>query len=519
MTDAPKKTALLSAADITGIVEFAHGLHELGWELVSSGLTAKTLRQAEVPVTEVAELTKAADLVAGRVRLLQPRLFGGILADRQDVGQMRELAREEIPTVDLVAVNLYPLSQVLESGQMSQREAMDFLDVSGAALLRAAARSFHGVIALCDPKDYPSVLDTLRRGKGLTIDQSRRLASKAFNYISYYDSTVAQYLSDGTAESLPDELILSLKKSAELRYGENPHQGAALYSRSGARAWGLNAATLLFGKPLAFNHYVTMDRATDLVGEFRRPACAIVKFSNPAGAAVADRPGEAARLAYAADPAGCTGGVAALNREVDVEAARVLATEYIECVVAPDFTGEALDILRAKKDVRLVRLPSLLLSAREVDMKTVAGGVLVEDRDNPTAPEAFKPVSKRAPTDIEAAALDFAWRVAKHTTTFAAVLARGEATLGVAGGQATRLDAVRLAVVKGQERHPVLTPALPTVLACDGALERPDLVEAAEAGVTAVIASGGTRADADLVSAADDLGMALVFTGVRHYRL
>ena len=276
---------------------------------------------------------------------------------------------------------------------------------------------------------------------------------------------------------------------------------------------------MLYGKPLAFNHYVTMDRAADLVGEFRRPACAIVKFSNPAGAAVADRPGEAARLAYAADPAGCTGGVAAFNREVDVEAARVLATETIECVVAPDFTGEALDILRAKKDVRLVRLPSLLLSAREVDMKTVSGGVLVEDRDNPTAPEGFKPVSKRVPTDIETAALDFAWRVAKHTTTFSAVLARGEATLGVAGGQSTRLDAVRLAVVKGQERHPVLTPALPTVLACDGALERPDLVEAAEAGVTAVIASGGTRADADLIAAADDLGMSLVFTGVRHYRL
>lgn len=519
MSDAPRKTALLSAADVTGIVEFAHGLSELGWDLVSSGLTAKTLRRAEIPVREVAELTKAADIVAGRVRLLQPRLFGGILADRADADQMRDLAREGIPSVDLVAVNLYPLAQVLEAGTMSQKEAMDFLDVSGAALLRAAARSFHGVITLCDPRDYPSVLDTLRRGRGITVDQSRRLASKAFNYISYYDSTVAQYLSDGSAESLPDELILSLKKSAELRYGENPHQGAALYSRSGARPWGVNAATLLYGRPLAFNHYLTLDRAVDLVGEFSRPATAIVKFSNPAGAAVADRPGEAARLAYAADPVGCTGGVAAFNREVDAEAARVLAAETVECVAAPDFTGEALDALRAKKDVRLVRLPSLLLSAREVDMKTVAGGVLVEDRDNPTAPEAFKTVSKRPPTDIEAAALDFAWRVAKHTTTYSAVLARGEATLGVAGGQSTRLDAVRLAVVKGQERHPVLTPALPTVLAADGALERAELVEAAEAGVTAVILSGGTRTDHDAVAAADDLGLTLVFTGVRHYRL
>ncbi|MBI3300331.1 MAG: bifunctional phosphoribosylaminoimidazolecarboxamide formyltransferase/IMP cyclohydrolase [Elusimicrobia bacterium] len=519
MSDAPKKTALLSVADITGIVEFAHGLSELGWDLVSSGLTAKTLRQAEIPVREVVELTKAADLVAGRVRLLQPRLFGGILADRSDAKQLRELEIEGIPLVELVAVNLYPLSQVLESGQMSQREAMDFLDVSGAALLRASARSFHSVIPLCDPRDYRAVLDVLAQGKGLGVEQGRRLASKAFNYISYYDSTVAQYLSDGSAESLPDELILSLKKTTELRYGENPHQGAAIYNRSGARPWGLNAADLISGRPLAFNHYLSMDRAVDLVGEFARPACAIVKFANPAGAAWAERSGEAARLAYAADPSGCTGGVAAFNREVDADAAKVLATEYIECVVAPDYTSDALDALRAKKDLRLVRLPSLLLSAREVDVKTISGGVLVQDRDNPTAPEAFKAVSKRAPSELETAALDFAWRVSKHTTTFSAVLARGTATLGVAGGQTTRLDAVRLAIVKAQERHPVISPALPTVLAADGALERREFEEAAQAGVTAVILAGGTRLDPDCVSAADDLGLALVFTGKRHYRL
>ncbi|MDE2292477.1 MAG: bifunctional phosphoribosylaminoimidazolecarboxamide formyltransferase/IMP cyclohydrolase, partial [Elusimicrobia bacterium] len=468
MPDAPKKTALLSVSDITGIVEFAHGLVELGWELVSSGLTAKTLRQAEIPVRDVTELTKADDIVAGRVRLLQPRLFGGVLADRKDPAQLKDLAREGIPPVDLVAVNLYPLAQVLEAGQMSQREAMDFLDVAGSALLRAAARGFHDVITLCDPRDYRNVLEVLKTGRGLTVEQSRRLAAKAFNYISYYDSTVAQYLSEAETESLPDELIVSLKKTAELRYGENPHQAAALYSRSGARPWGLNAAELVYGKPLTFNHYVTMDRASELVGEFQRPACVIVKFANPAGAAIADRPGEAARLAYAADPAGCTGGVAAFNREVDGEAAKVLATEYIELVVAPEFTGEALEVLRAKKDVRLVRLASLLLSAREVDLKAVSGGVLVQDRDNPTPAEAFRAVSKKKPSDLEAGALDFAWRVAKHTTTFAAVLARGEATVGTAGGQATRLDAVRLAVVKGQERHPVLAPALPLVLASDG---------------------------------------------------
>ncbi len=519
MPDSPHKTAFLSVADITGIVEFADGLSGLGYEIYSSGLTAKTLRQGKVPTRDVTELTGAVDTVAGRVRLLQPRLFAGILADRGDAGQMSDLARDGVPAVDLVAVNLYPLAQVIESGTMSQREVMDFLDAAGSALLRAAARNFHNVVALFDPRDYGSILEALRAARGVSVERSRQLAAKAFYYVSYYDATVAQYLAEAATETLPDELVLSLKKTAELRYGENPHQAAALYSRSGSRPWGLNAAETLFGKPLTFNHFLALDRAVDLAGEFRRPACAIVKFSNPAGAACADRSAEAARLAYAADPAGCAGGVAAFNREVDAETARVLAAEYIECVAAPEFSGEALDILRAKKDIRLVKLPSLLLSAREVDMMTVSGGVLIQDRDNPTAPEAFKCVSKRAPSDLETGALDFAWRVAKHTTTFAAVLARGEATLGLAGGQTTRLDAVRLAVVKSQERHPVLPPALPIVLALDGALEPRELAEAAEAGVTAVIQAGGTRADADAVRAADESGLALVFTGVRHYRL
>lgn len=511
------KTALLSVSDTTGIVEFARGLAELKYRILASGTTAKTLKAESIEFVDVGEITKYPEICGGRLRLLHPRLFGGIVADRRMGDQMRDLDREKIPPIDIVAVNLYPLAQVLETTDLSQDEVMDFLDVSASALLRAAARNFPHVIALCDPKDYPSVLVRLKRGKGIAIDRSQSLAAKAFHYISYYDSTVAQFLSD-TMEQLPDELIVSLKKASELRYGENPHQGAALYSRSGARPWGLNAADLVYGKPLSYNHFLSMDHAAELAAEFRQAACAIVKYGVPAGAAASERVGEAARLAYEADPQGCTGGVAAFNRAVDGEAAEALASEYLECIVAPEFSGDALTVLRAKKDVRLVQLPSLLLSPNESDMKTVSGGVLIQDRDNPTAPEKFKYVTKAGAPDVVSASLDFAWRVCKHAKTHAAVTARGMSTLGIGGGQTARLDAVRLAIVKSQERHPVVSPESATVLASDGPLGAVEVREAAEAKIVAVIQPGGSSDDKDAIAAADEAGLAMVFTGIRHFR-
>ncbi|MFH1723929.1 MAG: bifunctional phosphoribosylaminoimidazolecarboxamide formyltransferase/IMP cyclohydrolase [Elusimicrobiota bacterium] len=517
MTEGFKKTALLSLADKTGIVEFAAGLSQLGYEILASGSTARTLAQAEITVRDIPELTGYPDICQGRLRLFHPRLFGGVVADRNVGDQMRDLDREGIPPIDLVAVTLYPLAQVLESGDLPGKEVMDFLDVSGSALLRAAARNFHHVIALCDPRDYTSVLETLRQGKGLTLDRSQSLAAKAFNYISYYDSTIAQYL--GMAmEKLPDEMLVSLKKVAELRFGENYHQNAALYNLSGARPWGFNAATLLYGKPLSYNHYLSMDRAAELAAEFRQPSCAIVKYGNPAGAATSERLGDAARWAYESDPAGCTGGVAAFNREVDAEAAGALASEYLECIVAPDFSGESLDILRAKRDVRLVRLPSLLLSPNESDMKTISGGVLIQDKDNPASPRSFKSVAKRSPSDLETTAIEFAWRVCKHAPTHAAVLARGLTTLGIGGGQTTRLDAVRIAVAKSQDRHPVVTPSMPMVLASDGPLGSQEVRAAAAAGVGAVIHPGGSSDDKQTIALADELGISMVFTGIRHFR-
>ncbi|MEE8425131.1 MAG: bifunctional phosphoribosylaminoimidazolecarboxamide formyltransferase/IMP cyclohydrolase [Elusimicrobiota bacterium] len=511
-----QKTALLSVADTTGIVEFSQGLHEAGFAIISSGQTAATLKKAKIPFKPVAELTRYPDICGGRLRLTHPRLLGGIIADRGAGEQMRDLDREGIPPIDLVAVNLYPLSEVFKGGGAPTGELMDFLDVSSSALLRAAARNFNHVVTVCDPADYPAVLDSVR-GKGLTVERSQSLAAKAFYYISYYDSTVAQYLSDAM-EKLPDEMIISLKKTADLRYGANPHQGAALYGRSGSRPWGLIAAELLFGKPLSYGHYIGMDRAAELVAEFQEPACAITKLANPAGAASCENLGEAARQAYLSDPEGCTGGIAAFNREVDKDAAAVLAPEYLECIAAPDFSTEAMDMLRTKKDVRLVRLPSLLLSANETDIKTISGGVILQDRDHSTAPETHKVVSRRKPTPLEIPAMQLASKVAKHALSHSAVLAHASATLGIAAGQTARIDAVRLAIVKSQERHPVVPPTQPMALASDGALSPRHLQEAAANGISAVIQPGGTSEDRDSIQVADELDLAMIFTGTRHFR-
>ena len=517
MSDDQVKTAFLSVSDKTGIVEFASGLCELGYRILSSGGTASVLKQAELRITEVPEITEYPDILGGRVRLLHPKIFAGILADPGDPKHLKDIHLYGVPAIELVAVNLYPLSDILLPGNLSQEDVLEFLDVAGSALLRAAARNFPHVLTLCDPQDYASVLEMLKEGKGFGRERSQALAAKAFYYISYYDSTVAQYLS-AAMERLPEEMVMGLKKAQDLPYGENPHQRAALYKLSGARPWGLNAASLLFGRPLNYNHYLGIDRACDLVAEFREPACAIVRHANPAGVAVSDRLAEAARLAYRSDPAGCTGGVVAFNRPVDEETARTLAPEYLECVAAPEFSQPALDILRKKKDVRLVSLPSLLLSPDEIDIKTVAGGLLIQDKDNATMASERKIVSRRRPTELETAALEFAWRVAKHSLTHAAVLARGLVTLGIAGGQTARMDAVRLAVVKSQERHPIVAPSLPVVLASDGPLGPLHIKEAAAAGASAVIEPGGSSDDREALRVCDELNLAMVFTGIRHYR-
>jgi phosphoribosylaminoimidazolecarboxamide formyltransferase/IMP cyclohydrolase len=328
---------------------------------------------------------------------------------------------------------------------------------------------------------------------------------------------VAQYLGE-KLEGLPDELVIGLKKTSELRYGENPHQQGALYTLSGARPWGVNAAQLIFGKTLSYNHYLDLDIAWELATEIIEPACAIVKHAVPAGVACAKKLAEAARLAYQGDPRGCFRGTAAVNRELEEDAALFFAEEYIECIAAPQFSPKALSILRTKKDIRLVTLPSTLISAHEIDLRAVAGGVLVQEKNNRIISGELRTPTRRAPGEIEMNSLQIAWHAAKHARTHAAVICRGSNTIGIGSGQTSRLDALRLALVKSQERHPILPAGLPLVLASDGVLSGEHILEAAQGGITALIQPGGSSEDKEAVAACDQKNLAMVFTGLRHFR-
>ena len=496
------RVALLHVADRTGVVEFAHALLELGFELIATGPTATALRQAEAHHMSLSEFT-GERLPADAFALLNPKIIAAIAGEK--------------PTIDLVAVNLYPLAEAAGDPSLSQDEVLSYVDPAGPALLRAAARNFKSVIPLCDPDDYQQAVETLRAYDRMLPDRRQALAAKAFHSASYYDSTVAQYLG-GKWDELPDEVVVALKKSADLRYGENPHQRGAFYTLSGARPWGLNAAKVVHGRALAYGHYLDLETAWDLVTASREPACAVVKHGVPVGFAVAEDLAKAARRACAGDPRGGFRGTAAANREVDARAAQFFADEYLSCIAAPDFSPKALQIFKAKKDVRLVTLPSALIAPHELDLRAVAGGMLVQERDQTAYAAAPRPASKRAPTEREAAALDVAWRVAIRARTHAAVIARGAAVIGVGSGQTSRLDAVRLAVVKSQERHPILVAGEPLVLASDGALTAEHVHAAAEGGVTAIMHPGGAAEDADAAEAADRHGLALVATGVRHFR-
>ncbi len=496
------RTALLHVADRTGIVEFAQELATLGFDLVATGPTATALRQAGVAHRSISDFL-GERLPADALGLLHPKLVAAIT--------------DEKPRIDLVAVNLYPLSSATSDPALTQDEVLAYVDPLGPALLRAAARSFKRVIPLCDADDYQQALETLKAYDRMLPDRRQVLAAKAFHYCAYYDSTVAQYLG-GQWEEFPDEVVVALKKSADLRYGENPHQAGAFYTLSGARPWGLNAAQLHLGRPLVYGHYLDLETAWELVNAFEEPACAIVKHGVPAGFACGEDLAKAARRAYAGDPRGCFRGTAAVNAEVTAAAAEFFAEEFVSCIAAPDFSTKALQLLKAKKDIRLVTLPSRLISPHELDLRAVAGGMLVQERDQRPFLGDLKAASRRKPTDRELRGLLVAWHTAMHARTHAAVIARGTAVIGVGSGQTSRLDAVRLALVKSQERHPILAAGDPMVLASDGALTAEHILAAADGGVTAVVHPGGAEADKNAAEAADKRGVALVATGVRHFR-
>jgi phosphoribosylaminoimidazolecarboxamide formyltransferase/IMP cyclohydrolase len=510
--------ALVSVSDKTGIVELGKALAAKGVTILSTGGTSKALRDAGLPVTDVSEYTQSPEIMDGRVKTLHPRVHGGILM-RDQPSDHKELSQIGGQPIDLVVVNLYPFEATVKRGA-PHHEVIENIDIGGPSMLRSAAKNHARVTVVVDPSDYPAVIAAIETG---TDDALRaRLAAKAFTHTARYDAAIAGYLTsvepDGTRNPFPGTFGLVLEKAYGLRYGENPHQKGAFYRDPSAPAGTLARAEVVShgSKELSFNNLVDLEAALDAVREFEGPAAVVVKHTNPCGVAIADKLSVAYRIARDADALSAFGGIVALNREVDDATAELMAETFIECIVAPSYVPSALARLQQKKNLRLIATGAWLpADYKALHLKQVGGGLLVEDRDSTGGLEVkeSKLATKRAPTDAERAALDFAWRVCKHVKSNSIVLAKDNHTVGVGAGQMSRVVSVEIAVKKAGAE------AKGCVLASDAFFPFPDGVEAAAAaGVTAIVQPGGSVKDADVIAAADKAGIAMLFTGFRHFR-
>lgn len=511
------RRALLSVFDKRGLDELARGLADLGVELLASGGTADWLEELGLAARRVDELTEWPELLGGRVKTLHPRVHAGILARRDDAGDLAALERYGIPPIDLVCVNLYPFEAAAARREPTEAEAIELIDVGGVALLRAAAKNFRHVAALCSPAQYERVLAELRVTGGLSAQTRRSLAAEAFALTASYDAAIARWFAG--PEEFPDRLVVPLVKELELAYGENPHQRAAYYREAGARRHLLSRAAKLGGRDLSYNNLNDLWGARALLAELEEPACVIVKHANPCGAAVGATIGEAYARALACDPVSAYGGVVALNRPVDAELAAALSEQFIEVLAAPGFSAQALAVLRRKEALRILETQERRRrdGAAALDYRRVLGGMLVQEPDMALEPpSAMDVVTRRAPDEREWGDLLLAWRTVKHVTSNAIVLARGGATVGIGAGQMSRVDAVRIAIEKAREQGHDLRGA---VLASDAFFPFPDGPRLAlEAGVTAIVQPGGSRRDAEVAAAVEEAGAAMVFTHRRHFR-
>jgi phosphoribosylaminoimidazolecarboxamide formyltransferase/IMP cyclohydrolase len=501
--------ALLSVSDKRGIEAFAAGLVELGYEIVSTGNTARTLAAAGIPVRPVSDVTGFPEILGGRVKTLHPAIHAGILARRDDPGHMAALDVHGIAPIDIVAVNLYPFSETIARPDVSFAEAIEQIDIGGPALVRAAAKNHDSVLVVVSPDDYDPVLTALR-SEAVTPDLRRRLAARAFAHTAAYDAAIAAYLSD---EPFPETLPLAFRKAQDLRYGENPHQRAALYGEFHT------FFEQLHGRELSYINILDIAAVQGLIEEFdpqEGAALAIVKHTNPCGVGIGATPLEAWEKAFATDREAPFGGIIAVNQTLDLPLAQAIDEIFSEIVIAPAFADDALALLRKKKNRRLMRALRPVRLARGLAYHSVPGGILAQEPDlAPLDEEPFQVVTQRAPTETERVALRFAWRVVKHVKSNAIVFAAADRTLGIGAGQMSRVDSTRVAVWKAQNASLSLAGS---VIASDALFPFPDSVEiAAAAGATAVIQPGGSVRDDEVIAAANRLGMAMVFTGRRHF--
>lgn len=507
--------AFLSVSDKTGIVAFAQELVGLGFEILSTGGTAKTLKEAGVPVTGVSEVTGFPECLDGRVKTLHPRIHAGILAMRDNPDHMKQIAELGVETIDVVAVNLYPFKQTIMKKGVALEHAIENIDIGGPSMLRAAAKNYPGVSVIVEAADYKTVIDEYKANGKVSKETKFRLAAKVFMHTAAYDALIADYLAPIAGLPKYDEkLTLTFEKVQEMRYGENPHQSAAFYREIGERAGCLVDAEQLHGKELSYNNINDTNGALDLLREFLETAVVAVKHANPCGVGVADSVYAAYCKAYEADPVSIFGGIVVTNAVVDEKTALEMNKIFLEIVVAPDFTPEALAVLTQKKNIRLLKLPSVNAPlARTMEFKKVAGGLIVQDMDLSLLGAELTTVTKRAPSEKEMADLMLAWKIVKHTKSNGIAIAKDGQSLGIGPGQVNRIWATKSAIERSGER------ALGAALASDAFFPFSDCAQAAaEAGITCIIAPGGSVNDSDSIEVCDKYGIAMVFTGMRHFK-
>ena len=548
------KRALISVSDKTGVVEFAAELSKMGVEIISTGGTAKALRDAKVPVIEISDYTGFPEILDGRLKTLHPKIHGGILGIRENKKHAEEMAKNGVEPIDLIVVNLYPFEATVAKSGCTFEEAIENIDIGGPTMLRAAAKNHHDVAVVCDPSDYAPIIKEMKEKDGAVSAETKfRLAKKVFAHTARYDSAIITHLSrldDGKKIlEMPDVVGFTFEKMQDLRYGENPHQKAAFYrDPAGTKEPCVANAKQLHGKELSYNNIMDSDATIEMVGEFSDSpfAAVIVKHANPCGVAISKTSlADAFAKALVCDPVSAFGGIIGLNRTLDEATAKAISETFFEVIVVPSYEAKALDILKQKKNIRLLEVPGLgtlplckgeagggrstlpfpPLQREGITLRKVVGGVLVQDRDTSREDvRASKVVTKRAPSEEEWEALKFAWHVCKHVKSNAIVYTSAERTLGIGGGQTSRVDAAKIAAIKmhallHQASHESRVTSHGIVVASDAFFPFRDGVDAAaEAGATAAIQPGGSIRDEEVIKAADEHNMAMVFTGVRHFR-
>jgi len=509
--------ALISVSDKQGIVEFAQGLSKFNIEILSTGGTAKSLRAAKLNIKDVSEYTKFPELLGGRLKTLHPKIHGGLLWRRDNPKDKEEIDANKIGSIEMVVVNLYPFEAAVSKRDVTFDEAIENIDIGGPTMLRSAAKNFKDVVVIVDPVDYPKLLDEMNTHNGeVSYDTKFYLAQKVFTHTARYDTLIATYLSRyrKSTEIFPVYLNQSFLKVSTLRYGENPHQKAALYKEPLYTGLSLIDAKILQGKEMSYNNYLDASAALDLIKEFKEPAAVIVKHNNPCGVATGEAIHIAYKKAFETDPLSAFGGIIALNRDVDTLTANEILTLFVEVIIAPGFEPEALRLLSRKPNIRLLEL-DISKNTVSFDMRKIQGGILVQEKDTLMIEDfgSLKIVTKRNPTKDELIALSFAWKVCKHMKSNAIVYTSKDQTLGIGIGQTSRLDAAKTGAMKAGKTLEG------SVVASDAFFPHRDGIDfIAKQGVTAVIQPGGSIKDKDVITAADEYNMAMVFTGMRHFR-